>query len=184
MSNPDDPTRHIPPTQGQPGHDAPRVREREYATGPVEDDREWRAHVLDRLDSLRTGLVAVGIVAVLAAGAAAYALLSDDDTTGDDDGRAGASREQVDDVADRVDELESKLGNRASDSAVTDLRDAQEGLDERVSALEEESGEGNSEEISSLQTAIEDLGQAVEQLDARLTDVEQRQDEQESQQQP
>jgi hypothetical protein len=74
------------------------------------------AEVLDRLGSLRTGLVVVAVIALAALGVALWALLDD---TGDSD-RQDASRVRVERLADRVDRLESQLGEAASGGGVAE----------------------------------------------------------------
>ena len=173
MSTPDDPTRRIPPTE------PPQVREREYVAG---DDGAWRQELLDRLDSLRTWVVAAIVLSLLALGLGAYTLLTAEE---EDDARAGASREQVAELSDRVDDLEQQVDNRATEKAVNDVRDSQQDFDERLKAVEETAEEANQDEDGAdpeLQSAIEDLSQSVTQLDERVADLEQRMDEQESQQ--
>ena len=173
MSTPDDPTRRIPPTEPPPS-----VREREYA---VEDDGAWRQHIVDRLDSLRTWVAAATVLSLLALGLAGYTLLTAEE---EDDTRAGASREQVGELSDRVDDLESRVQDRASDNAVQDLRDSQRDLDERVKAVEEAAEEpaDDGADTEALRQSIDALHDSVEQLDGRVADLEQRMDRAEQQQ--
>ena len=174
MSTPDDPTRRIPPTEPP----LPAVREREYA---VADGEPWRQSVLDRLDSLRTWVVAAVVLSLLAIGLAGYTLLTAEE---EDDARAGASREQVNDLSERVDELASDVGDAPSEKAVRDVREGQQELGDRVKALEDAAEESASDDggTEELQSAVDDLNDSMTQLDQRVSDLEQRMDEQEQQQ--
>lgn len=175
MSSPDDPTRRIPAVP-PPSDRPPVAHEREvYA----DDDGPWRREVLDRLDSLRTGLIVVGLLSVLALGLAGYTLLTAEE---EDDAQGGASRSQVRSLEDRVDELESQSEDRASQDAVDSLRSNQREVVDRVEALEdqvEQAGDGGDTEA--LQESIDQLSQDLEALDQRVAEVEQRQEQQEQQ---
>jgi uncharacterized protein HemX len=160
MSTPDDPTRRIPPVP-PPGDPPPVAREREvYA----DDEGVWRREVIDRLDSLRTGLVVVALLAVAALALAGYSLLADEDDGGN--GRDGASRSQ----------------DRASQKAVDSLRSDQREIVDRVEAVEDAASDGGDTEA--LQESIDQLSQDIEALDQRVAEVEQRQEEQEQQPAP
>jgi len=176
MSTPDDPTRRIPPVP-PPGDPPPVAREREvYA----DDEGVWRREVIDRLDSLRTGLVVVALLAVAALALAGYSLLAEEDDGGN--GRDGASRSQVGSLEDRVDELESQMEDRASQKAVDSLRSDQREIVDRVEAVEDAASDGGDTEA--LQDSIDQLSQDVEALDQRVSAVVQRQEEQEQQPAP
>ena len=155
---PEEPTRRIPPT----------VPPREPAPVVV-DERDVLA---DRLRSLRTALALVGLLAATALGVGLYALLTQEE---EDDSRRGATRSSVNRLEERVDELESKTGDAATKSAVSDLRSDQEELSRRIDELAEQPQDEDGGDTAQLQTAIEDLGTAVEDLQQRVEAVEQQQ---------
>jgi gas vesicle protein len=168
--DPDEPTRRLPPARP-----AEPLREREVVT--TEADPGWEQAILDRLRSLRTGLALVGVLATAALGVGLWALLSQEE---EGDARQGASRERVQTLEDRVDEVESDTEDAASENAVERLRDQQQELEERLSAVEEQSSDGGGAQdvqadVQQLSDAIEQNGQAIEQLDQRVGDLEQQQ---------
>jgi hypothetical protein len=103
--DPDEPTRRLP-ADAPPRPRAPREYEREVV---VADDYAWREEMLDRLSSLRTAVVLLGVLAVAALGVALYALLTQEEE--------GDVRRQGD---------------------IQQLGDAVQQLDERVQAVEEQ----------------------------------------------
>jgi ElaB/YqjD/DUF883 family membrane-anchored ribosome-binding protein len=159
------PTRRIdplPPTTGV-------AQEREVVT---EEPAVSRAEVLDEVRSLKTATAIIGVVAILALGAALWALLDNGDGDSGGDAR-GASNERVSDLEQRVDRLENDVEDTASDKAVSELRQDVEQLDQRVGKVSQSAGDNSGDEET--QQAIEQLGQNVEQLDQRVDDVEQAQ---------
>ncbi len=176
--DPDEPTRRLPPTHGPPAP-PPRVHEREVAVEP-DDDIVWREEIVDRLNSLRTAVVLLGIVAVAALGVALWALLTQEE---EDDARRAASAQQVRNLEERVEELEQDIDRAPSRDALSQLSETVESLDERVGAVEDrvEEGGGTSAQVEDLQRdvqqlgdAVEQLGDAVEQLDQRVGALEQQ----------
>jgi predicted RNase H-like nuclease (RuvC/YqgF family) len=172
--DPDEPTRRLPPRAG--------AYEREVAV-TAGDELVWREEVLDRLSSLRSAVVLLGIVAVAALGVALWALLTQEEES---DARRGASVERVRDLEQRVEELEQAVGGASSREAVSQLSENVESLDERVGAVEDRvERQGRSEQavedlqgdVQQLDDAVEQLGDAVEQLDQRVDAVEQQQEE-------
>jgi polyhydroxyalkanoate synthesis regulator phasin len=161
MSGPDDPTRRVPPQEPR----EPHVRER-----VVEDD-PWRAEIADRLRSLRTALVLVGVLAAVALGAAAYALV---EATGEDegDGRTPASASRVSDLEDEVEQLDERIDDRATKNDVSELRSDLEALDERVGELGEQAQQDGGDDGA--QQAVDDLRGDVEELEQRVNDLEQQ----------
>ena len=157
---PEEPTRRIPPT-APPREPAP----------VLVDERDVLA---DRLRSLRTALVLVGLLALTALGVGLYALLTQEE---EDDARQGATSSSVKKLDERVDELETRVDDSATKSGVSELRSDQEELSDRVEALEkdQQSQDQESGDTAELQTAIEDLGTAVEDLQQRVEAVEQQQ---------
>jgi hypothetical protein len=114
---PDEPTRPIPPAR-------PIATERAVVRTEPEE-RLW-AEVLDRLGSLRAGLVVVAVIALAALGVALWALLDNDAD------REDASRLRVERLADRVDRLESRVAETASEGGLAAIRDRQAALQRRV----------------------------------------------------
>lgn len=172
-SDPDEPTRRLPPTEpAQP------IREREVVTSH-ELEPAWVEEVLDRLRSLRTAVGLLAVVAVAALGVALWALLTQEE---EGDARRGASAERVSDLEDRVDDLESRTRDAASGDAVDRLRDEQESLEERVGAVEDRAGDPSNGAIDGLQQDVTQLGDAVEEIGGTVEDLEQRVDELERQQ--
>jgi chromosome segregation ATPase len=171
--DPDEPTRRLPPTRP-----AEPIREREVVTGP--DYEAWYAELLDRLRSLRTAVALLSILSVAALGVALWALLSQEE---EGDARRGASSERVGELEDRIEELESDVGDAASSDAVDRLRDDQEQLADEVRSVRERAGGGTSDAaVQDLQDDITQLGDGVEQLSGSVQDLEQRVDELEQQQ--
>lgn len=92
--DPDEPRRRLPPTH--PSDVPPSAGyEREVAAAP-EEELYWREALLDRLRSLRTAVVLLGIVAVAAVGVALWALLSADREGGGGRGRLDELEQQQD----------------------------------------------------------------------------------------
>jgi hypothetical protein len=160
---PDEPTRRI-----QPVH--PIATERTVVR--TESDEALWADVLDRLGSLRTGLVVVAVLALAALGVALWALLDNDAD------REDASRARVERLADRVDRLESQVAETASEGGLAAIRDRQAALQRRIQALrvtveESQAAAQNVEETTA--AAVEALQDSVDGLEQRLEAVEQQQ---------
>jgi outer membrane murein-binding lipoprotein Lpp len=161
---PEEPTRPIPRAR-------PIATERTVArTAP--EETLW-AEVLDRLGSVRTGLVFVAVLALAALGVALWALLGG---AGDPD-REDASRVRVERLADRVDRLESQVGEAASEGGVAEIRDEQRALQRRVQALEAtvEESRGAGQDVEQIGTVVEALQDSVEALEQRVEALEQQQ---------
>jgi hypothetical protein len=158
---PEEPTRPIPPGR-------PIAAEREIVR-PAPDQTLW-AEVLDRLSSLRAGLVVVAVLALAALGIALWVLLDD---AGD---REGASRARVERLEDRVDSLERQVGESASQGGVAAIRDGQQALQRRVQALEAavEDAQAAGEGVDEVAAAVEGLQGSVDALEQRLEAVEQQ----------
>jgi hypothetical protein len=161
---PEEPTRPIP--RGRP-----IAAEREIV-GPAPDQTLW-AEVLDRLSSLRAGLVVVAVLALAALGIALWVLLDD---AGETD-RGDASRARVERLEDRVDSLESQVGESASRGGVAAIRDGQQALQQRVQALEGavEDAQAAGEGVDEVAAAVEGLQDSVDALEQRVEAVEQQQ---------
>ena len=147
---PDRPTQPLRPSPPPPVVEE-RVVERGVDLGAA------LARLEHSLESLRTGLMIVGALSVLALGIAIYALLDDDGGGGS---RAGlASDERVSRLDDRVDRLSRQVrGVRA---------DAREGatLEDRVASVE------RTVETLAERPAAGDATQAVEELSQRIDDL-------------
>lgn len=176
--DPDEPTQRLPPAPP-----AEPLREREVVTS-TELDPTWTEEILGRLRSLRTAVAMVGVLAVLALGAGIWALLTQEE---EGDARPGASQERVRELEDRVEALESKTEDAASQKAVERLSNQQRQLEERLSAIEDQS-DGDaikdvqadvrqlSDGLEQTGQSIEQAGQSIEQLDQRVDELEQQQD--------
>lgn len=155
--DPDDPTRPL----------APAAYEREVPDTP-RDELLWREELLDRLRSLRTAVVLLGVVAVAALGVALWALLSQDQG----DSRRGASVERVRDLEDRVDRLQRGVDRAPSEEDLSKLSDDLDALDKRFAKLEAEQSGGGSDQA--LQDEVQQLSDTVRDLDQRVQDLEQQ----------
>jgi len=160
---PEEPTRRIPRAR-------PIATEREVVhTAP--EQTLW-AEVLDRLGSVRAGLVAVTVLALAALGVALWALLN---PTGNRD-QDGASRVRVERLADRVDRLESQVGQVAPAGSVAAIRDRERALERRVQGLEAtvQKGAAAGQNVEQLTTAVQALQDSVDSLDQRVQALEQQ----------
>jgi DNA repair exonuclease SbcCD ATPase subunit len=163
--DPEEPTRRLPPLR----------HEREVAV-TTDDDLIWREEIADRLSSLRTAVVLLGILAVAALGIALWALLRQEEES---DVRRGASADEVRDLEQRVEGLEREIERAPTRDALSQLSETVESLDERVGAVEdrvasEQAVEDLQGDVEQLGDAVEQLGDAIEQLDRRLSAVEQQ----------
>lgn len=170
---PEDPTRPLRP----PGTLPPPMRER----AALADDEAWRQVVLDRLDGLRTGLVLVGVLAVLALALAAWTFLRErQDRTGSR--RGGVSSAEVETIRSQVRELESRLGNRATKSQVSAIQTSEQDLAQRVDDL---AGKATAkpapasttdtearQSLDRLDGTVSTLDQSVKDLDGRVQSLE------------
>jgi hypothetical protein len=158
---PEEPTRPIPPAR-------PVATER--AVVRTEPEEALWADVLDRLGSLRTGLVVVALLALAALGVAVWALLDD---IGDPD-RQDASRVRVERLAGRVDRLESEVGEAASEGGVAAIRNGQRALQRRVQALEAtvEESQAAAQDLEEIAASVEALQDNLEALEQRLDALE------------
>lgn len=177
---PEEPTRPLPRTTPAP---ARPIDERAVAV-PVEDPYRTEL-LLDRLRSLRTALVIIGVIAVGALGVALYAVLTKEEES---DTQAGASRQQVANLTDRVDALESDVKDRATKDDVNQVADDVQALSNRVDKLAKQTQSADSSgtdkqarsSIDQLNTNVQTLSQNIKDLDERVRDLE----DQAQQQQP
>lgn len=155
---PEDPTRRLTPA-------TPPVVERDVAYADP-DAAVTRAAVLDDLRSLKRWLALIGVLALVALGAALYALLAEDE---DGDGR-GASRTSVRQLDTRVDDLESRIDDRATKNSVAEVRDQQRELNDRVDELSEQAADGG--DAAAAEEAAEQLRSDVDELEQRVQAAE------------
>lgn len=151
MSNvpPDGPTEPL-----RPAPRAPVAEER-----VVSADRDVLLRLEHALDSLRTGLMIVGVVAVAALGVAIYSLMAEDDGGGSRSGLASDSR--VSDLEDRVD----RISRQVQDVRSGDGGDEDAELTKRVEALE-----GTVKELAE-RPVPGDATEAVQELSDRIDEV-------------
>jgi outer membrane murein-binding lipoprotein Lpp len=116
----------------------------------------------DRLRSLRTALLLVGLVAGVALGIGIWALLEAQD-------REAAGAAEVERLEDQVDQLERDVEQRASDQSVEELRAQQEELTGQLERLSEDTA---GEELAQ---TVEELSQDVAELDSRVDELEEEQ---------
>jgi gas vesicle protein len=155
---PDRPTERLQP---QPPPQAPRppVVEERYVA-PAADPNAVLLRLEDAVNSLRTGLMIVGVIAVAALGVAIYALLQDDDAGTATRGNA-ASESRVSQLDDRVDRLSRQVQDARSEARNDDT----DGLGDRIEALE-----GTVKQLAD-RPAPGDATQAVQELSDRIDDV-------------
>lgn len=156
---PDDPTRRIPPTGRE------RVVEHEPPPGPDP--------LMERLDSMRTALAVLGLIAVAALGIAVWALLRAADAERDGGGGRAA---EVQSLRDEVSELESRIENRATEGDVSDLAEQQQGLADRIDEVAEQAGSQEPAEATDPEAreALEAVDQTLQEIDQRLTALEEQ----------
>jgi hypothetical protein len=159
---PDRPTERLQP---QP---PPQPVYEERVVSPAVDTHAVLLRLEDAIQSLRTGLVIVGVIAVAALGVAIYALMKDDDGgTGSRSGLATDSRvSQIDDRVDRisrqVQDLRSGGGN---DDEAAALGDRVEALENTVKELADRPAAGDATQaVQELSDRIDDVSADVEQL--------------------
>lgn len=156
---PDRPTERLQPQPPPQGPGPPIVEERYVA--PAADPNAILLRLEDAVNSLRTGLMIVGVIAVAALGVAIYALMKDDDAGTATRGNA-ASESRVSQLDDRVDRLSRQVQAARAEARGND--DAAE-LGDRVEALE-----GTVKQLAD-RPAPGDATQAVQDLADRIDDV-------------
>lgn len=120
----------------------------------------------DALDSLRTGMMIVGVIAVAALGVAIYSLVSGDDGGGSGSGAASDSRvselgERVDRLSGQVQELREADGGGDGDGELAERVDSLEGT---VRELAERPAPDATQAVQELSDRIDDIAEDVEQL--------------------
>ena len=161
---PDQPTRRVPVEPAVP-RQVPVEPGVPVATAYAADDVYWREQILERLDSLRTWLMLVGTVAVLALGLAIWALAREQE---DRSGSGTAARsEQIRNLRDDVDTLRSQLSNRATVGQLNDVSKQIAAASQGTPTTVPDNGATNalSKSISQLNQQVVDLGQRVKTLE-------------------
>jgi hypothetical protein len=160
---PEQPTRRLDPTAPPP----PPAYERVVEPGvPVAADASMLiVRLEDAISSLRTALIFVGLLAVLATGLSIYALTRESDTSASTTANA-ASDTRVARLEDRVDRISRQVQSlRASVRTDNGLSQRVDDLAKTVATLRSQSGDG---------AASSDVTQAIADLDGRLDRIEQQ----------
>lgn len=134
---------------------------------PATDPNAILLRLEDSLNSLRTGLMIVGVIAVAALGVAIYALMKDDEG-GAASGNA-ASESRVSQIDDRVDRLSRQVQDVRSDvrggGDTDELGDRVEALENTVKELAERPAPGDATQaVQELSDRIDDVSAEVEEL--------------------
>ncbi len=149
----------------------------------VSDEVAWQQVLLERLGTLRTGLALVGLIAVLALGLAAWTFLRDKDDRSSS-GRGGRiTSADVRALRTRVDDLESRLRDRATRNQVANVRQAQQQLSQRLGQLAKTTSSTPTtttsgadaqarQTLTQLNTNVGKLNQSVSDLGARVKTLE------------
>jgi polyhydroxyalkanoate synthesis regulator phasin len=166
---PEPPTRRIDPVAPPPPvhEERPVYQERvvEPAVAPVDPNLMF-VRLEDAISSLRTGLVFVGILTVLAIGLSIYAITQNDDNNAGNT-RAGASSQRVATLDDRIDRLSRQVQQARADArSAGDLTGRVDALSRSVSSLRGQAGSGGA--------AATQVTQAITDLDKRLDSLEQQ----------
>jgi hypothetical protein len=160
---PDRPTERLQP---QPPPRQPVVEERYVA--PAADPNAILLRLEDAVNSLRTGLMIVGVIAVAALGVAIYALMKNEDGGGAGTGNA-ASDSRVSQLDDRIDRLSRQVQDVRSDARgdgdTAELGDRVEALENTVKELADRPAPGDATQaVQELSDRIDDVTADVEQL--------------------
>lgn len=149
----------------------PRVVEERVAAPPV-DSHALLLRLEATIDALRTWIVVVGVLALVALGVALYAAIDDGTARGGGGSTSGlASDERVSQIDDRVDRLSRQLqalradGSGGGDSAALANRIGE--LESTVKSLPSSGGSaasGTQDAIDELSSRIDDLASDVEAL--------------------
>ncbi len=137
----------------------------EPAPAPAVDVTAVLVRLEDAVNSVRTGLMIVGVIAVAALGVAIYALVREGDTSS---GAGGASSARVSELDDRVDRLSRQVQDvRSSDNSddTSALADRVDALERTVKTLADRPQPGDATAaVKELSERIDDLAGDVEQL--------------------
>ncbi len=156
---PEPPTRRIEPVAP-----APPAYERVVETGvPAVNPNVMYVRLEDAISSLRTALVFVGVIAVIAAGIAIYALTRTDNSSSDS---GAASSTRVSQLSDRVDRLSRQVQQARADArGVSTVSGRVDALSRQVSTLRGQAANT---------PAPPDPTAAIKALDKRLAALEQQ----------
>jgi outer membrane murein-binding lipoprotein Lpp len=162
---PDRPTERLQP-QPPPRQPPPAYEERVVA--PATDLNVVLVRLEDAIDSMRTGLMIVGVIAVAALGVAIYGLVKEDDSGGGS--RSGlASDSRVSKLDDRVDRLSRQVqglrsGGDAGGGDTAELQDRIEALERTAKTLADRPSTDPQQAIDELSGRLDDLANDVEEL--------------------
>ena len=166
----------LPPDRPtEPLRPAPAPRQpvaHEPAPPPAIDVTAVLVRLEDAVNSVRTGLMIVGVIAVAALGVAIYALMKDDGSSSSAGG--GASSSRVATLEDRVDRLSRQVQDVRSDNNGSDeasaLADRTDALERTVKTLADRPQPGDATQaVTELSDRIDDLASDVEQLKTAQT---------------
>ena len=166
---PTEPLRPAPPPAPVPIQPQPVAYER--APMPAVDVTAVLARLEDAINSVRSGLMIVGVIAVAALGVAIYALVKDPETSSS---AGGASSSRVATLEDRVDRLSRQVQATRSGTAKADdtsaLTDRVEALERTVKTLADRPQPADaSAAVKELSGRIDDLASDVEALKTSQT---------------
>jgi hypothetical protein len=169
---PAQPAQPIQPVQPvQPVRRAPVVQERVAVPAGV-DPNVILVRLEDAVDSLRTWLMFVGALAVIALCVAIYAIVSDDTGNGGGSRSGLASDERVSRLDDRIDRISRQVASlRASRStssaggaAASALAGRVDSLESTVKSLSSQSSGDSAADVQQLKTRLDGLARDVEAL--------------------
>jgi len=163
---PDRPTERLQP---QP---PPQPVYEERVVSPAIDVHAVLLRLEDAIQSLRTGLMIVGVIAVAALGVAIYALMKDDGGSNASSGNA-ASDARVSQLDDRIDRLSRQVQDLRSGGGGNDdtaaLGDRVEALEGTVKELADRPTPDATDAVRELSDRIDDIAADVEQLKTAQT---------------
>jgi hypothetical protein len=143
---------------------------RARGTYPPADDEYRLADLRDEIRSLKTAVVLLGVLGVIALGVAAWALLSNNDDSGTT--RSGVSPARVSELERRVSDLASQVRRAPAKSDLAALADRQKALGDRVAAIEKTANDAAS------QQSVDQIQQNLQDLQKRVDEIEQQQQDQ------
>jgi L-alanine-DL-glutamate epimerase-like enolase superfamily enzyme len=120
-----------PPQQQQQQQPGPLLSEREIARAEAEE-LAWRDLVRDQLRSLRTGMMVLAPLALVALGIALWALLGDDSGSAR---RSGVSAARVVALERQVEKIRSDIESRPSSAAIASVQARQQALEKEIATL-------------------------------------------------
>jgi hypothetical protein len=164
---PDRPTQRLQP---QP---PPQPVYEERVVSPAVDTHAVLLRLEDAIQSLRTGLMIVGVIAVAALAVAIYALMKDDNGSSAASSNA-ASDSRVSQIDDRVDRISRQVQDLRSGGAGKDdtaaLGDRVAALEKTVKQLADRPAPGDATQaVRELSDRIDDVTADVEQLKSAQT---------------